>query len=152
LPRSTDIMPRRLNSEAETRTFAARLAERLKPGDVVALEGALGAGKSVFARSLMHALGVTDTAMPSPTFSLIQEYEGRGCRIAHMDWYRLEDAGEVAMLGVTDYFRPPWICLIEWPDRAADVLPAHVWRIRLETVTSDPAVRLVSVQWPQPAD
>jgi len=138
-------MHRRLNSEAETRAFATSLAGRLRPGDVVALRGELGAGKSVFARAVMRALGVVDAALPSPTFSLIQEYDGEGCRVAHMDWYRLEGPEEVMALGVSDYFHPPWICLIEWPERAEGLLPADSVCVQLAGVAGAPDVRLLSI-------
>ncbi len=114
-----------LRSEAETIEKAKEIAARLEPGDVLALHGELGAGKSVLARGIMRALGVTDEALPSPTFAIIQEYEGRSCRVAHMDWYRLSGPEELEAIGVRDYFRPPWICLIEWPERAPELLPQH---------------------------
>jgi len=133
----------RLASEAETCRAAADLATHLAPGDVVGLEGELGAGKSVFARALMRALGVTDEAMPSPTFTLIQTYEGHSCKVAHMDWYRLESMDEIDLLGVREYFQPPWISLIEWPGRAPTLLPPGSIRVRLECVASDPDARLL---------
>jgi len=133
----------RLNNEAETRAFAADFAKSLKPGDCVALSGELGAGKSVFARALMRALGVTDDAMPSPTFSLIQEYIGDGCRVAHMDWYLLESPEEIEVLGVQEYFQPPWITLIEWPERNAELLPSFVKEIRFQCFDDAPDVRLI---------
>ncbi len=116
-------MKERCDSEEETAALARRFAVTLKPGDVVALAGELGAGKSFFSRAVMRALGVIDSALPSPTFAVIQEYEGKGCQVAHMDWYRLNDPGEIEMLGVRDYFQPPWITLVEWPGRAAGILP-----------------------------
>ncbi|ATX78985.1 tRNA threonylcarbamoyladenosine biosynthesis protein TsaE [Mariprofundus aestuarium] len=121
------------NSEAETVAVAQRFAATLKPGDVVALFGDLGAGKSFFSRAVMRALGVTDAALPSPTFAIIQEYEAASCRVAHMDWYRLEDADEIEMLGVRDYFQPPWVTLIEWPERAKHALPNEVVRVSFRT-------------------
>lgn len=133
----------RLESEEETCAYAARLAESLEPGSVVALSGELGAGKSVFARALMRALGVTDEAMPSPTFSLIQTYDGKGCKLAHMDWYRLEDSEEIEMLGVREYFTPPWITIIEWPERAPELIPATATRLRLQGVADDQNVRIL---------
>ncbi len=138
-------MKTRLNNEAETCAFAADFAKSLSPGDCVALSGELGAGKSVFARALMRALGVTDEAMPSPTFSLIQEYAGNRCKIAHMDWYRLGSPEEIEMLGVHEYFQPPWITIIEWPERAPSLLADTVVKIRLENVDDFPDARLISL-------
>jgi tRNA threonylcarbamoyladenosine biosynthesis protein TsaE len=138
-------MPFRLNSEEETRACGRALASSLKQGDVIALQGELGAGKSVFARALMRGLGVSDKVMPSPTFTLIQTYDGRDCKVAHMDWYRLEDADEIEMLGVREYFSPPWISIIEWPERAPGLLPDHAIHIKLECVENDACGRLISI-------
>ncbi len=131
--------------EAETRAFAHAFARTLAPGDAVALHGDLGAGKSVFARAVMRALGVRDEAMPSPTFAIIQEYAGDGCRVAHMDWYRLSGAEELEAIGVRDYFRPPWICLIEWPERAPALLPATAIHVTLEYAPDRADLRQVRV-------
>jgi len=127
------VKPVRLENEAATVAYAQKLAEEIKQGQTIALSGELGAGKSFLARALMRALGVADEALPSPTFALIQTYDGKGCQVAHMDWYRLDDAGEIEMLGVRDYFEPPWITLIEWPERAPSILPPDTIRIELKT-------------------
>jgi len=122
-----------LATEEATTDQAKALAKQLQAGDCVTLSGDLGAGKSFFARALMRALGVRDCAMPSPSFSLIEEYHAAdGLRVAHMDWYRLHDAEEVTMLGVRDYFQPPWITLIEWPERGDNVLPPNCKRVTLQ--------------------
>ena len=138
-------MIRDLCSEEATRKEAATLAAQVRPGTVVALHGPLGAGKSLFARAMMRALGVRDEAMPSPTFAIIQEYEGEGCRIAHMDWYRLADAEELEMIGVREYMQPPWICLIEWPERAPELLPPNALHVTLEYLPSAPNHRRVCI-------
>jgi len=138
-------MQNRLNSEQETCAFAASFARKLKPGDVVALSGPLGAGKSVFARALMRALGVADEFMPSPTFAIIQEYDGKDCRIAHMDWYRVEGEQELEAIGAREYFQPPWICLIEWPERAESLISPHAWHIALSLVPDQPDIRLIDI-------
>jgi len=133
------------SQESDTAAVAARFATGLKPGDVVALLGDLGAGKSVFSRAVMRALGVTDVALPSPTFAIIQEYDGSDCRVAHMDWYRLDDAEEIELLGVRDYFQPPWICLIEWPERARSLLPHDAIRVRLSCVDDHQDGRMIEI-------
>jgi len=135
-------MHKRLNNEAETLEFAKEISVKLKPGDVLALNGDLGTGKSVFARAVMRALGVMDEALPSPTYTIIQEYEGRGCRIAHMDWYRLEGADELEGIGVREYFQSPWICLIEWPERALELLPERAIHLSLQCVEENLEARL----------
>ncbi len=142
-------MHKRLNNEAETLEFAKEFSGRLKPGDIIALSGELGAGKSVLARALMRALGVLDVALPSPTYTIIQEYEGRGGRIAHMDWYRLEGADELEAIGVREYFRPPWICLIEWPERALQLLPDETIHINLHCVEDNQEARQLELNDPK---
>ena len=138
------MKPVRLENEAATVAYAQKLAKEIKPGQTIALSGELGAGKSFLARALMRALGVTDEALPSPTFALIQTYDGKDCQVAHMDWYRLDDAGEIEMLGVRDYFEPPWITLIEWPERAPELLPPNAIRIEIKTDPEDFELRYLS--------
>jgi tRNA threonylcarbamoyladenosine biosynthesis protein TsaE len=74
---------------------------------------------------------------------LIQTYDGEGRKVAHMDWYRLEDANEIEMLGVRDYFEPPWITIIEWPERALKLLPQNMIRFHLSCVDGNPGARLI---------
>ena len=142
-------MHKRLNNEAETLGFAKEFSAGLKPGDIIALSGELGTGKSVLARALMRALGVLDEALPSPTYTIIQEYEGRGCRIAHMDWYRLEDADELEAIGVREYFQSPWICLIEWPERGLQLLPDETIHIKLHCIEDNQDARLLELNDPK---
>ena len=134
--------------ESETVALASEFAASLKPGDLVALSGELGAGKSVFCRAVMRALGVTDEALPSPTFSIIQEYEANGCKVAHMDWYRLDAVDEIEMLGVREYFQAPWICLIEWPERAMELLGGGATSVTMALLTADPNSRLIEINQP----
>lgn len=99
-------------------SFGARIAERLRAGDVVALEGGLGAGKTTLARAILAALGHEDE-VPSPTFTIIETYEAPPLRIAvaHADFYRLEDPSEAQELGLDDY-REGAAMIAEWPDHA----------------------------------
>jgi len=133
----------RLDNEVATIAYAQQMAANIKQGQVIALSGELGAGKSVFARAMMRALGVTDKALPSPTFAIIQEYESQTCKVAHMDWYRLENAGEIEMLGVRDYFQKPWISIIEWPERAPELLPEGMIQLHLSCVDGSPDARMI---------
>ncbi len=130
-----------LADEAATRAAARHWAERLQPGDCLTLAGDLGAGKSVFARALMRGLGVRDHALPSPSYSLIEVYQAGEVCVAHMDWYRLSDEEEVLMLGVMDYFSPPWISIIEWPERAEALLPRQAIRLLLQHDHQHPQAR-----------
>ena len=82
----------------------------------------------------MRALGVADAVMPSPTFAIVQEYAGRDARIAHMDWYRLDCAEELEGIGLREYMQPPWICIIEWPERAGGMIPDTALRLRISLV------------------
>ncbi|MDQ6997398.1 MAG: tRNA (adenosine(37)-N6)-threonylcarbamoyltransferase complex ATPase subunit type 1 TsaE [Mariprofundus sp.] len=132
-------------NETDTIGIANDFSASLQAGDVVALSGELGAGKSVFCRALMRSLGVQDEALPSPTFAIIQEYDGAIYKLAHMDWYRLEDADEIEMLGVRDYFQPPWICLIEWAERADTLLSDRVIHVEISCVEHDLDARVINI-------
>ena len=128
------------------KALAKMLAHDAKAGDCFALHGDLGAGKSFLARALMRYLGVTDTALPSPTFAIIQEYEATNqLRIAHMDWYRLENEHDVEALGIYDFFEPPWLTMIEWSERASSLLPPHTKHITIEIDLKQPEHRLVKI-------
>ncbi|MFN4286556.1 MAG: tRNA (adenosine(37)-N6)-threonylcarbamoyltransferase complex ATPase subunit type 1 TsaE [Lacibacter sp.] len=101
---------------------------------VFAFDGAMGSGKTTFIHALCDYLGVADP-VSSPTFSLINEYEtATGETILHMDWYRLNSVAEAQQAGVEDALHSGAICLVEWPQRAAALLPpATVW-VRLQEV------------------
>lgn len=107
-----------LANEAATAAFAARLAARLRPGDVVLLSGGLGAGKTALARGLIHALGHAGD-VPSPTFTLVQTYDPPAVRLPvwHADLYRLEAPEEVEELGLDEGLAEGAL-VIEWPERA----------------------------------
>ena len=117
------------HSEADTLRFAGRLAEVLKPGDSVLLHGDLGAGKSVFARGVARALGVTG-AMPSPTFTLLIPYEGTHVKLYHFDLYRLNDPDEFYAAGLDEFIGGDGVALIEWPEMA-DIDPEPALHVTL---------------------
>src|SRR5579884_3800024 len=108
---------------AATEEFGRRLGRRLFAGAVVGLVGPLGAGKTHLVRAIAEGLDVAEPrAVTSPTFVLIQEYRAR-MPIYHFDAYRLRAAAEFLDLGAEEYFDGRGVCLIEWADRVADVLP-----------------------------
>src|SRR5436305_13728968 len=113
-----------LPNERATRRLAAGVASVLKPGDLVTRSGDLGAGKTAFARSLIrHLAGDEALDVPSPTFTLVQTYALPRFAVVHADLYRVSHTGELADLGV-DEAAENAVVLLEWPDRAAEVLPA----------------------------
>jgi len=119
-----------LPDEAATAALAARIALAALPGDVIALKGELGAGKTSFARAFIRARGGTE-AVPSPTFTLVQLYELAGAAVWHFDLYRLRDREEAWELGIEDAFRDG-ISLIEWPERLGTLLPARRLELALD--------------------
>ena len=118
-----------LPDEAATAALAARLAAVARPGDVVALRGELGAGKTSFARAFIRARG-GHGEVPSPTFTLVQLYEVEGVAIWHFDGYRLRNPDEAWELGIEDAFADG-ISLIEWPERFGLLIPARRLEIML---------------------
>lgn len=118
-------------NEAETEALGKMLAEVLPAGLVVALTGDLGAGKTRLVQAVAAAMGVDRDQVNSPTFVLIQEYEGR-MPLYHFDAYRLRDTDEFLELGAEEIMESSGICFIEWADRVADVLPADLLTIDIE--------------------
>ncbi len=136
-----------IHSEDEMTALGQKLALDARAGDCFALHGDLGAGKSFLSRAIMRALGVTDEALPSPTFAIIQEYDAaHQLKVAHMDWYRLENEQDVDQLGVHEFFTPPWITLIEWSERAPSLLPEHTKHIDIEIDLNHPEQRHVHIR------
>jgi len=112
-----------------TARLGARIAAGLAKGCGVALEGDLGAGKTTLARAILQALGVREN-VPSPTFTLVQEYETKTLAVRHYDLYRIEDAGELEELGLDEALDDGAV-LIEWPERAGNRLPEMSLHVRL---------------------
>ena len=131
-------------SEADTLRFAGRLADMLNAGDTVLLHGDLGAGKSVFARGVARALGITG-AMPSPTFTLLIPYEGRQ-KLYHFDLYRLNDPEEFYAAGLEEFIGGNGIALIEWPEMA-EIDPEPALHVTIERSDSgDEQQRVISLE------
>lgn len=127
------------DSEQDTDRFGAALADVLTPGTVVSLCGTLGAGKTRLVQAVAEALGVERKDVTSPTFVLVQRYEGK-IPIYHLDAYRLRDDDEFLELGAEEFFDSPSLTFIEWGDKVQACLPREHLEIRIE-VLSDHARR-----------
>lgn len=137
-----------LTSPNETASLAQRLSARLGAGDVLLLSGGIGAGKTHFARALIHALQDVPEDVPSPTFTLVQVYDTRGGELWHADLYRLTGPDEVVELGLTEAFETA-ICLIEWPDRLAELAPEDALSLDL-TAGAEEETRALILSWRAP--
>lgn len=115
-----------LNNIDETRAWARQFAENLSAPCVVALHGDLGMGKSEIARTIIQTMRGADTVVPSPTFTIVQSYDG----ISHFDLYRIEDADELVEVGLQHAIEND-ITLIEWPEIANDMLPANTIHVHI---------------------
>ena len=111
-----------VGSVEETWALARQFAAELKPGDVVCLEGDLGAGKTTFTQGLAAAMGVSGR-VTSPTFCLVQEHRGKDAYLVHMDLYRLHGEEDVVAIGWEDYLADGAILVVEWPERAGSLVP-----------------------------
>lgn len=130
-----------LADEAATARLAARLASQARAGDVIALHGDLGAGKTSFARAFLRArAGDPTLEVPSPTFTLVQPYALPNGAVWHFDLYRLKRPEEAWELGIEDAFGVV-IALIEWPENLGDLLPPEHLDIRLDSAASPNARR-----------
>lgn len=129
-----------LADEGATAALARRLAAQVRIGDVIALRGDLGAGKTSFARAFIGALLGEPEEVPSPTFTLVQTYDSPIGTVWHFDLYRLERPGEVVELGLDDALSHG-IVLIEWPDRLQDLIPPDRLDLSLDFVVGSPLAR-----------
>ena len=124
---SFELGPITLASETDTHALAGKIAGILRAGDTVLLEGDIGAGKTAFCRAAIRARLGYQEDVPSPTFTLVQTYEDDP-DIWHFDLYRLSHPDEAIELGIEEAFETA-ICLIEWPDRLADLAPkSALWK------------------------
>ena len=116
------------NSPAETEALGQRLAERLQPGDVIAYTGDLGAGKTAFTRGLARGLGITER-ITSPTFTIVNEYQGGRLPLFHFYMYRLGSSEELYEIGWEDYLARGGVCAVEWSEIVADALEEDCIRV-----------------------
>jgi tRNA threonylcarbamoyladenosine biosynthesis protein TsaE len=130
-----------LPDESATQALAQKLSAIARPGDVLLLEGPLGAGKTSFARAFIRALsGAPNLTVPSPTFTLVQQYETPATTIWHYDLWRLTDYHALEELGWDE--AQSGIVLVEWPDRLGPLTPAHALRLSISHCTTGREISL----------
>jgi tRNA threonylcarbamoyladenosine biosynthesis protein TsaE len=132
-----------LADEDATRRLGERLAERARAGDVILLFGTLGTGKTTLARAFIRRLTQPDEEVPSPTFTLVQMYEGEAATVWHFDLYRMEKPEDAFELGIDEAFADG-ITLVEWPERLGRHLPRHRLDVTLE-VAPEPQARRATI-------
>ena len=133
------------HSEAETEAMGRRLAAVLAPGAVVAYRGDLGMGKTAFTRGLARGLGY-EGRVTSPTFTIVNEYEGKGPPLFHFDMYRLEGAEELFDIGWEDYLDRGGVCAVEWSERVEEALPGDAVTVTIARCPEKENWRLITVE------
>jgi tRNA threonylcarbamoyladenosine biosynthesis protein TsaE len=136
-----------LADEAATEAFGRLLAERVRPGDVIALSGPLGVGKTALVRAMLGAMGHAGE-VPSPTFAIVQPYEELDPPVWHVDLYRIEEAGEIEELGLDA--AEEGVLIVEWPERAGP--HAFPGALRLVLDFADGGARRLTASLPPPWD
>ncbi|MCG8572729.1 MAG: tRNA (adenosine(37)-N6)-threonylcarbamoyltransferase complex ATPase subunit type 1 TsaE [Spirochaetes bacterium] len=132
-------------TEQETFEIGLKLADKIQKGNVFLLEGSLGAGKSVLIRGIAAGLGVEE-AIPSPTFTLVNEYLTPNWQIFHFDFYRLNDPYELYEIGFEEYIYSEGITFIEWPSKGGDLIPENSIKINIQILAE--GEREINIQWP----
>lgn len=121
------------DSPEKTKRFGEQYAKTLSAGDVVVLNGEMGAGKTVFAKGVAAGLGIEDEIL-SPTYAYMNDYYGK---LYHFDCYRLSDGGQAEALGLTDYFYADGVCLVEWAENISSVLPEKVKTVTIRKINDN---------------
>ena len=125
-----------IENEAALYSFGLKLSESLKAGDVIALVGDLGAGKTTLTKAIAKGLGIGEM-ITSPTFTIVQEYEGGRLPLYHFDVYRICHAEEMYELGYEEYFYGPGVCVVEWANLIEALIPADSIKITLSYGTEE---------------
>ena len=132
------------NAVSETEQFARELAQKLRPGDILAFTGGLGAGKTAFPRGLARGLGY-EGRVTSPTFTLVNEYLGR-IPLFHFDVYRLENSDALYDIGWDDYLDRNGVCAVEWSENIADILPEDTVFVRIRRHDTHENWRVIDIE------
>ena len=119
------------NSMQETRALGAALAKKLRKGDVVLLDGQMGAGKSEFARGIAQGLSIADN-VTSPTFTILQVYNDGIMPLYHFDWYRITDASQLYEMGMDEYLYGDGIAVVEWPQQCEELIPDNHLSVKID--------------------
>lgn len=121
------------NSPEETLSIGEMIAKNLDPGDILCLNGDLGAGKTHLVKGISRGLGISEHLVNSPTFTLIHEYKGT-IPVYHFDLYRVKDASELRDIGVDDYLYGDGVCIVEWPEVLENDLPENAVHVTIEKI------------------
>jgi tRNA threonylcarbamoyladenosine biosynthesis protein TsaE len=122
-----------VNDLSDLPQVAQQLLEFSKGEKIFIFDGDMGAGKTTFIKSFCRVLGVKDV-VSSPTYSIVNEYESANGPVYHFDFYRIKDIQEAYDLGYEEYFYGGGICLIEWPERVAELLPEHLIKVEISII------------------
>ena len=120
---------------AQTKAVGAALAEHLRPGDVIAYVGGLGAGKTAFTRGLARGLGITES-VTSPTYTIVNEYLSGSMPLFHFDMYRLGSADDLFDIGWDDYLERGGVCAVEWSENVTEAMENAIW-VRIERLSDE---------------
>ena len=121
------------NSVAQTHAIGQKLAQQLRPGDVLLMLGDMGAGKSELTRGIARGLGVTAT-VASPSFTILNVYDEGRVPLYHFDWYRLESAEELYEMGMDEYLGGDGVAVVEWPSQCPEAIPETYLSVELKPV------------------
>lgn len=131
------------NSPQETEALGQKLAAQLSPGDIIAFSGDLGSGKTAFTRGLAKGLGIEER-VTSPTFTIVNEYEGGRLPLFHFDMYRLVSSDELFDIGWEDYLSRGGVCAVEWSENVEDALQDAI-RVTIEKDADEPDTRHITI-------
>ena len=135
------------HGEDDTNAFARDFAQNLKGGEIILLNGELGVGKTVFTRGLANRLGITES-ITSPTFTIMNCYEGSELKLCHIDAYRLKSGMEAYETGITEYFgQPDTVCCIEWSQNIIDAIVGKIIEVNMSYSPKNEEYREIKIEY-----